>query len=163
MREHFLKNPECISHWHILFRLLCSTRIKTITFTYQTRHLMSMSAKKKTLVLGASENPARYSYLAIRRLLAHGHEVVAIGRKEGKVENVAILTEPVLMDDIHTITLYLNPANQKPYYDYIASLKPKRIIFNPGTENEELERKLAQVGTNTLEACTLVMLATGQY
>ena len=122
-----------------------------------------MEAKKKTLVLGASENPSRYSYLAIKRLLAHGHEVVAIGNKKGKVDDVEILTGQMPMTDIHTITLYLNPTNQKPYYDYISSLKPKRIIFNPGTENEELERKLAQTGTNTLEACTLVMLSTGQY
>ena len=122
-----------------------------------------MEAKKKTLVLGASENPSRYSYLAIKRLLAHGHEVVAIGNKKGKVDDVEILTGQMPMTDIHTITLYLNPTNQKPYYDYISSLKPKRIIFNPGTENEELERRLAQTGTNTLEACTLVMLSTGQY
>jgi uncharacterized protein len=122
-----------------------------------------MTTKKKTLVLGASENPGRYSYLAIKRLLAHGHEVVAIGNRKGKVDEVDILTEQVPLEDIHTVTLYLNPTNQKPYYDYIRSLKPKRIIFNPGTENEELERKLAQTGTNTLEACTLVMLSTGQY
>ena len=119
--------------------------------------------KKKTLVLGASENQSRYSYLAIKRLLAHGHEVVAIGSKKGKVQDVDIVTEQTPMDDIHTVTLYLNPTNQKPYYDYILSLKPKRIIFNPGTENEELERKIAQKGTNTLEACTLVMLSTGSY
>lgn len=122
-----------------------------------------MTTKKKTLVLGASENPGRYSYLAIKRLLAHGHEVVAIGNRKGKVDEVDILIEQVPLEDIHTVTLYLNPTNQKPYYDYIRSLKPKRIIFNPGTENEELERKLAQTGTNTLEACTLVMLSTGQY
>ncbi len=122
-----------------------------------------MENNKKTLVLGASENPARYSYLAIKRLLANGHEVVAIGRKKGSIGNLEITTEQVPIHDVHTITLYLNPANQKPYYDYISSLKPKRIIFNPGTENEELERKMAQIGTNTLEACTLVMLSTGQF
>ena len=119
--------------------------------------------KTKTLGFGASENPSRYSYLAVRRLLAHGKEVVAIGKKKGRIENVEIITETPPMDDIHTVTLYLNPTNQKPYYDYILSLKPRRIIFNPGTENEELERKLAQIGTNTLEACTLVMLSAGQY
>ncbi len=118
---------------------------------------------KKTLVLGASENPSRYSFLAIKRLLANRYPVVAIGKKKGQVDEVDILTEQLPMDDIHTVTLYLNPTNQKPYYDYIMSLKPKRIIFNPGTENEELERKAAQVGINTLEACTLVMLSTGQY
>jgi predicted CoA-binding protein len=118
---------------------------------------------KRTLVLGASENPSRYSYLAINRLLSHGIDVVAIGKKKGQVQNVPITTEQPTMDDIHTVTLYLNPTNQKPYYDYILSLKPKRVIFNPGTENEELERKLAQIGTNTMEACTLVMLSAGQY
>ena len=122
-----------------------------------------MENKKKTLVLGASENPSRYSYLAIKRLLAHGHEVVAIGNRKGKVDHVELITEQVPMDDIHTVTLYLNPANQKPYYDYLISLKPKRIIFNPGTENGELERKMTHGGTNMLEACTLVMLSTGQY
>jgi uncharacterized protein len=119
--------------------------------------------KKKTLVLGASENPSRYSYLAIKRLLAHGHDVVAIGSRKGKVDDIEIGIDKVPMEDVHTVTLYLNPTNQKPYYDYICSLKPKRIIFNPGTENGELERKIAQKGTNTLEACTLVMLSTGQY
>lgn len=120
-------------------------------------------SSKKTLVLGASDNPSRYSYLAINRLRAYGHEVVAIGKKTGKVGDVSIVTEMPEMNDIDTITLYLNPTNQKPYYDYITSLNPRRIIFNPGTENDELERKLAQKGTNTLEACTLVMLSTGQY
>lgn len=119
--------------------------------------------KKKTLVLGASENPSRYSYLAIRRLQAHGQPVVAIGKRKGQVEDTTIMTEQPQMDDIHTITLYLNPTNQIPYYDYIMSLKPKRVIFNPGTENHELERKLAMIGTNTMEACTLVMLSAGQY
>jgi uncharacterized protein len=119
--------------------------------------------KKKTLVLGASPNPSRYSYLAIKRLAAHGHDIVAIGKRKGQVDNVEIITEHPEMGDVHTVTLYLNPTNQKPYYDYICSLKPKRIIFNPGTENIELERKLAQTGTNTMEACTLVMLSTGQY
>lgn len=122
-----------------------------------------MTSKKKTLVLGASENPSRYSNMAIKRLLAHGHEVVAIGNRKGRVDEVEIFTEQLPLEDVHTVTLYLNPQNQQPYYDYIASLKPKRIIFNPGTENEELERKMAQTGTTTLEACTLVMLNTGQF
>ncbi len=122
-----------------------------------------MLQQKKTLVLGASENPARYSYLAVNKLLGHGHPVVAIGKKKGKVQDVDIITEHPQMDDIDTVTLYLNPANQVPYYDYILSLKPKRVIFNPGTENDELERKLIQKGVNTMEACTLVLLSTGQY
>lgn len=118
---------------------------------------------KRTLVIGASENPARYSYLAIKKLLAHGHEVLAIGNKKGEVEQVTIETEKIPFKDIDTVTLYLNPTNQKPYYDYILSLKPKRVIFNPGTENGELERKLSSHENNIMEACTLVMLSTGQY
>lgn len=119
--------------------------------------------EKKTMVLGASENPSRYSNIAINRLLAYGHPVVAIGNRKGKVKNVEITTEHPQVDDVDTITLYLNPTNQKPYYDYILSLKPRRVIFNPGTENDELERKLVQKGVITQEACTLVMLSTGQY
>jgi len=119
--------------------------------------------EKKTLVIGASENTERYSNMAIRRLLKYGHPVVAIGNRKGKVENVEIITEHPEMKDVDTVTLYLNPTNQKPYYDYILSLKPKRIIFNPGTENEELERLAAKEGINILEACTLVMLGTGQF
>lgn len=122
-----------------------------------------MEKSKKTLVLGASENPGRYSNMAVNRLRAHQHPVVAIGRKKGKVNDVEIITEQPEMNDIDTITLYLNPANQVPYYDYILSLQPRRVIFNPGTENDELERKLVQKGIITQEACTLVMLNTGQY
>ncbi len=119
--------------------------------------------KNKTLVLGASENPDRYSNMAILKLLGKGKEVVAIGKRAGKVKNVAIETQHVNRDDIDTVTLYLNPLHQEPYYDYILSLKPRRIIFNPGAENEDLERLAIQAGINTIEACTLVMLSTGQY
>ena len=119
--------------------------------------------KNKTLVLGASENPERYSNKAILNLLSKGKEVVAMGKKAGSVSNVEIHTEPVKTDDIDTVTLYLNPLHQKPYYDYIISLKPRRIIFNPGAENEELEQLAAKEGINILEACTLVLLNTGQY
>lgn len=119
--------------------------------------------KNKTLVLGASENPSRYSNMAILKLRNYKHNVVAIGRQAGKVNDVEIGTQPVKTDDIDTVTLYLNPDHQKPYYDYIVSLKPRRIIFNPGTENDELESIAAKAGIDTLEACTLVMLGTGQY
>ena len=118
---------------------------------------------KKTLVLGASENPARYSFEAVTRLRKHGHEVVAVGRKSAVVAGVQIETEPVVINDIDTVTLYLNPTAQKAYYDFILSLHPKRIIFNPGTENEELEELAQQNGIAAIEACTLVMLNTGQY
>lgn len=120
-------------------------------------------SKDKTLVLGASDNPERYSNKAIRRLLGKGFKVVAIGNRKGNVDGVDIVTERPEMDDVDTVTLYLNPMNQRPYYDYILSLQPRRIVFNPGTENDELERLAAQKGINVLEACTLVMLGTGQY
>ncbi len=119
--------------------------------------------KKKTLVLGASENPARYSYLAINRLKNNDHPVVAIGRRKGKVAGVEIDKEKTPFTGIDTVTLYLNAANQKEYYDYIISLHPNRIIFNPGTENDELAELANFNNIKTLEACTLVMLSTGQY
>jgi predicted CoA-binding protein len=122
-----------------------------------------MSEKKKTLVLGASSNPARYSYLAIRRLREHGHPVKAIGMNKSIVEDVMIETVPTISDDIDTVTLYLNPAHQEQYYDYILSLNPKRIIFNPGAENTELEKLANNKGIKTMEACTLVMLGTNQF
>jgi predicted CoA-binding protein len=119
--------------------------------------------KKKTVVLGASDNPSRYSYLAVQRLSAHNHPVVAIGRKEGNVDGTAIITEHPVMDDVDTVTLYLNPQHQKEYYDYILSLHPKRVIFNPGAENEELFNLVKANGIEPFEACTLVLLSTGQY
>ncbi len=124
---------------------------------------MTQNEKKKTLVLGASENPSRYSYLALQRLQTHQNPVVAIGKRKGVVGNVAIETEKKEWTDVDTVTLYLNPMHQKQYYDYIISLKPKRIIFNPGAENDELAKIAASKGIKLLEACTLVMLATGQY
>ncbi len=122
-----------------------------------------MKVQKKTLVLGASDNPARYSYLAIQRLRNHGHPVAGIGRKNTKVGDVVIEKAKQPIADIDTITLYLNPTHQQEYYDYILSLKPKRIIFNPGTENEELQSLAKKNNIESLEACTLVMLSTGQY
>ena len=124
---------------------------------------MGSDMKKKTLVLGASANPARYSYLAINRLRNHNHPVVAIGLRSQKVFDVDVDTEKKPFDNVDTITLYLNPKNQEQYYDYILSLNPKRIIFNPGTENDELVRLAHQKGIKTTEGCTLVMLSTGQY
>lgn len=119
--------------------------------------------KKKTLVLGASTNPSRYSYLAIKRLQAHGHEVIAIGRKSGQVGDITISNQKDFHENVDTITLYLNPSNQKEYYDYILSLHPKRIIFNPGTENDELIEKITAKNIEPVEGCTLVMLSTNQY
>ena len=118
---------------------------------------------KKTLVLGASDQPHRYSYLAIQRLRSKGHEVVGIGKHTGTVEDVNIETTKQPVEDLNTVTLYLNPTHQKEYYDYILSLKPKRIIFNPGAENEELKQLALQNNIQPMEACTLVLLSTGQY
>jgi len=122
-----------------------------------------MAEKKKTVVLGASNNPARYSYLAVQRLRAHNHPVTAIGRRTGQVADVNITKDHLQEDDVDTITLYLNPKNQVEYYDYILNLHPKRIIFNPGTENEELMQKAKENNIKPVIACTLVMLGTGQY
>lgn len=119
--------------------------------------------KKKTLVLGASGNPARYSFLAIQRLRKYGHPVVAIGRKHALVNDVTINTEKNPVEDVDTVTLYMNPLHQKEYYDYILSLKPKRIIFNPGAENDELAEMAKKNNIEPMEACTLVLLTTGQY
>lgn len=119
--------------------------------------------KKKTLVLGASANPARYSNLAVKRLRANGHPVVAIGKKEDVINDVQIIKDKLPLSDIDTITLYLNASNQREYYDYIFSLHPKRIIFNPGAENDELIAMAAAQGIQTMEACTLVLLSTGQF
>ena len=122
-----------------------------------------MPDQKKTVVLGASENPSRYSYLAVQRLRAHKHPVVAIGRKVGHVADVNITKEHLQEQDVDTVTLYLNPKNQVQYYDYILNLHPKRIIFNPGTENDELIQKARENNIKPVIACTLVMLSTGQY
>lgn len=118
---------------------------------------------KKTLVLGASENPMRYSNLAMNSLTRRGHEVEAVGLKKGNVAGVDIHTEPYEIEDLDTITLYLNPKNQEKYYDYIVGLNPKRVIFNPGTENPELFRRLKEKNIGIEVACTLVMLSTNQY
>lgn len=118
---------------------------------------------KKTLVLGASEKPSRFSNKAIKHLKAENHDVVAIGLREGKVDDVMIHTGFIPFDDIHTVTLYLNPENQRKYYQYLISLKPKRIIFNPGTENPELEYLASEAGIETIEYCTLIMLSEGSF
>lgn len=118
---------------------------------------------KKTLVIGASENPERYSNKAIRALLAHNHEVVALGLKKGMVQDVSFHTEKEDFEDIDTVTLYVGPQNQKEYYSYIIGLKPRRVIFNPGTENPELIAQLKTAGIYAEIACTLILLATDQY
>ena len=118
---------------------------------------------KKTLVLGASLKAERYSNMAVSRLKQSGYQVVAIGLKQGFIEGVTLDTDLMPYKDIHTVTLYLNPKNQVAYYDYILSLNPKRVIFNPGTENSEFYNILKMNDINFEVACTLVLLSTKQY
>lgn len=118
---------------------------------------------KKTLVLGASKNPMRYAYKAIYALKDKGHDVIALGKSGGKVLNVPIQKSIKELSDIDTVTVYLNPSNQIDYYDFLIKLKPKRVIFNPGTENALLAENLKEHGIEPVFACTLVMLNTGQY
>lgn len=119
--------------------------------------------KFKTLVFGASLKSNRYSNLAIRKLVKYNKDVVAFGLKTGEVEGVHIEDELKMYDDIHTVTLYLSPPRQVEYYDYIVSLEPKRVIFNPGTENPQFYNILKQNNIGVEVACTLVMLSTNQY
>ena len=120
-------------------------------------------AIKKTLVLGASANPARYSNMAVKKLSAFNHPVIALGNRMGNIGTIIIETEKKRFEEIDTVTVYLNPQNQAEYYDYILSLKPKRIIFNPGSENETLESLAKNNNIEAVEACTLVLLSTGHY
>lgn len=118
---------------------------------------------KKTLVIGASENTARYSNKAVRSLRKHGVEVVSLAKRMGKILDVPIQTEFPADKDINTVALYVGPGRQPEYYQSLVDLKPERVIFNPGTENQELEELLLKNGIEPVSACTLVMLSTGQY
>lgn len=118
----------------------------------------------KTLILGASPKPDRYAYRAAENLLSKGHEIVLLGNKK----NASALEHPIHTEakpwtDIDTVTLYLRASRQEQYYDYLLNLAPRRIIFNPGTENPELQRLARQAGIETVEGCTLVMLNIGNY
>lgn len=119
--------------------------------------------KKKTLVMGASPDPSRYSFLATRLLLSYGHEVVAFGKRKGNIDGLEIINDFPDDNIFDTVTLYLNPAHQEEYYDRIIELNPKRVIFNPGTENDEFYDILKQNDIKADEACTLVLLKTGNY
>lgn len=118
---------------------------------------------KKTLVIGASTNPSRYSHEAIHRLRAKGHDVVALGKEEGAVEDVKIQTGKPAFQNIDTVTLYINPQHQKEYEEYILNLNPKRIIFNPGAENPAFEALANEKGIEAMVACTLTLLSIGAY
>lgn len=119
----------------------------------------------KTLLVGATENPSRYAYLAAKMLSEKNQDFIPIGIKKGQVFGKEILdlrSKPQLQD-IHTITLYIGPDNQAEWMDYLIGLHPKRIIFNPGTENQLFFQKAKQAGIEVLPACNLVMLSTGQF
>lgn len=120
---------------------------------------------KKTVVVGASPNPGRYAYLAANMLTEYGHEVVPIGIKKGSLAGKDILDirEMPEIKDVDTITLYIGPQHQPQWYDYLIGLKPKRIIFNPGTENSEFEKLAEKNGIEVTEACTLVLLRSNQF
>lgn len=126
-------------------------------------HLYFMS--KKTVIIGATPNPSRYAYTAAHLLTEYQHPIVPVGIKQGEVADQAILDlrdRPEIVD-VDTATLYIGPRHQPEWYDYLLSLKPRRIIFNPGTENRELYRRATEQGIEAVEACTLVMLRAGTY
>lgn len=118
---------------------------------------------KKTVVIGASPNPVRYANMATLRLQEAGHEVVPIGIREGQIGGQDIVTDRPQLSDVDTVTLYVGPGRQPDWFEYIFSLKPKRIILNPGTENMQLTALAERHGVEPVEACTLVMLSVGNY
>ena len=118
---------------------------------------------KKTVILGASENPERYSFKATRMLKQKGHPVIPVGIRAGSIDGETILTGRPLVEEVDTVTLYVGPKNQAEWYEYILSLHPKRLVFNPGTENKELQDLAVAKGIECVEACTLVMLSIGNY
>ena len=118
---------------------------------------------KKTIVIGASDKPDRYAYKAIVSLQKHNHEVIPLGIKDGIINGLEIIKSKPQIKDVDTVTLYVGPQNQTDWIDYIISLQPKRVIFNPGTENIEFENLLKNNNIEPIEACTLVMLSIGNY
>jgi len=124
---------------------------------------MSVQSPAVTLIIGASINPARYAYQAANKLVSYGHKIVQIGLKNGTVAGQAILIGKPELIDINTVTLYIGPAHQPDWYQYVLQLKPRRVIFNPGTENTAFANLLTQNHIEATEACTLVLLSIGAY
>ncbi|MFT5512676.1 MAG: putative CoA-binding protein [Bacteroidia bacterium] len=122
-----------------------------------------MSTAKRTLVLGASPKEERYSFRAATELKHYAHPVELLGINDGSIGGQAIDTTPKMYDDIDTVTMYLGAKNQIEYYQYLIALNPKRVVFNPGAENDEFCKRLEKKGIECLEACTLVMLSIGNY
>lgn len=118
---------------------------------------------KKVMVLGASPNKRRFSYSCVKSLLRHGYDVLPIGKRKGEIDEVSIITDKPPVNNIDTVTLYLNANNQKEYYKYLMDIAPNRIIFNPGAENPELKAMAKENNIDVTEACTLVMLNSGNF
>lgn len=118
---------------------------------------------KSTLVLGASLNENRYSHACVQALVSGKFPVTAIGLREGKINETPVVTNAPQLSDIHTVTLYLGPENQKTWYRYILELKPQRVIFNPGTENFEFTALLNSAGIESIEDCTIRMIQSGRF
>lgn len=147
----------------MIIKLCLSICIKYIRLRFNQIEILMEASNKPTLILGASPNPSRYSYLATLRLSEHGHTVYPLGIRDGKIGDYDILRTKQNGFQVHTVTLYLGEKHQQEWEDYILSLNPKRIIFNPGAENHSLFVKASQKGIHCLEACTLVMLASNTF
>lgn len=135
------------------------------TISKMKNYSVNESTGKRTVVVGATPNPSRYAYLAANMLKDYKHDVVPIGIKQGEVagEKILNIRERPIIKDVDTITLYIGPQHQPEWYDYLLGLKPRRIIFNPGTENEEFEKRATAAGIEVEEACTLVLLRSRQF
>ena len=117
----------------------------------------------RTVVLGASTNPGRYANIAVRKLHANGHIPLPVGLHPGTIDQIDILLDQPMLEDVHTVTLYMRAELQRTMFDYILGLQPERIIFNPGAENPELEKLARAQGIQPVRACTMVMLATKTF
>jgi predicted CoA-binding protein len=115
------------------------------------------------VVLGASENPERYSYKAVKKLVQHKYEVIAIGKRKGFIGDIQIITTQPAIPDVHTVLIYLAPYHQGEIFDYVLSLHPKRVVFNPGTESTEFEEILESYNISVIHDCSLVMMAMGRF
>lgn len=157
LRKNTQETRSSLQKFAQLYNIFCVS-------TYHNPNKINLkSIKMKTLIVGASSNPERYAYKAANSLLAYGHEIELVGQSEGIIKGHKIKTDYPDLDGVDTITLYVGLKNQPSLYDYILNLKPRRIIFNPGTESQEFEQLALDKGIQVEEACTLVLLATGQY
>ncbi len=134
-----------------------------VIFVLNNSQKSVVAERKLTLVLGASPNPVRFSHKAVKSLLRHDQDVVAVGFREGLIADEKILTGMPPIEGVHTVSIYIGSSRQTDYYDYILSLKPKRVIFNPGTVNPTFMGRLKQAGIEPVSECMLVMLNEGEY